>query len=77
MHPAALAAITTIIGTLCYASACFLSPFGRCRKCRGRRRILNRLGRGSRDCRRCDGTGLRLRLGRHLWNYARRLHDGR
>jgi hypothetical protein len=22
-----------------------------------------------RDCRRCDATGLRLRLGRRAWNY--------
>ncbi|MFE3451578.1 hypothetical protein ACFXJ8_21910 [Nonomuraea sp. NPDC059194] len=58
-------------------SACYVSPFGRCRKCKGKRRIAHRIGRGSRDCRRCDGTGLRLRIGRHLFNHLRRLHrDG-
>ncbi|WP_219459956.1 hypothetical protein [Nonomuraea rhizosphaerae] len=65
-----------IASTLCYASACYVSPFGRCRKCKGKSRT--RHGRGVRYCRRCDSTGLRLRLGRHLWNYARSLHhDGR
>ncbi|MFI6743703.1 hypothetical protein ACIBI9_63475 [Nonomuraea sp. NPDC050451] len=77
MHPALLVAITTIISTLCYASRCYLSPFGRCRKCEGKGRIPHRRG-GTRYCRRCDATGLRLRMGRHLWNYVRHLHhDGR
>jgi hypothetical protein len=72
-----LAAITATIITSCYASACYLSPFGRCRKCKGKGRSPHRIGRGTRYCRRCDATGLRLRLGRHLWNYVRHLnHDG-
>ncbi|WP_173523627.1 hypothetical protein [Nonomuraea antri] len=72
MHPALLATIALFVSTLCYASRCYLSPFGSCRKCQGKRR------RGPRHCRRCDSTGLRLRVGRRLWNYVRHLHhDGR
>jgi hypothetical protein len=71
VHPLLLAAIATTISALCYASACYIRPFGGCRKCKGKGRIPNRIGRGTRYCRRCDATGLRLRLGRHLWNYAR------
>ncbi|MGW4638031.1 hypothetical protein ACWEN6_05870 [Sphaerisporangium sp. NPDC004334] len=63
--------------TLRYAAACYVKPFARCRRCKGKRRKPNRIGRGWHDCRHCNGTGLRLRIGRHAWNYARRLHrDG-
>ncbi|GAB2947475.1 hypothetical protein ACFMQL_09880 [Nonomuraea fastidiosa] len=72
MNPVLLAAIALIIATFCYASRCYVSPFGPCRKCDGKGRIPHR--RGARYCRRCDATGLRLRLGRHVWNYVRRLH---
>ncbi|MFI6995840.1 hypothetical protein [Nonomuraea wenchangensis] len=72
MYLALLAAITTIISTLCYAAKCYVSPFGRCRKCQGKGRFPQR--QGIRYCRRCDATGLRLRLGRHVWIYVRHLH---
>ncbi|BFV58723.1 hypothetical protein KCMC57_up38270 [Kitasatospora sp. CMC57] len=60
---------------LCYALLCAASPFGRCRACKGlgfRTRttaLTGRLARG-RDCRRCDTTGRRLRLGRRLHNHG-------
>lgn len=59
---------------LIYAAACFVSPFGRCWHCRGfgfklkQSRFTGRLSRG-RDCRWCDATGRRLRLGRRLFNF--------
>jgi hypothetical protein len=36
----------------------------------------NRRGktRRGRDCRRCKGTGLRIRIGRHLFNVFRSTH---
>ncbi|GGO67105.1 hypothetical protein [Nonomuraea cavernae] len=77
MTPVVLVASAAIISTLGYALLCYASPFGRCRKCKGKRRVPNRIRRGSRHCRRCDATGLRLRLGRHVWNSIRHLHhDG-
>lgn len=79
MDPVTLAAsaavITLIVITFRYVAACYVQPFGRCRRCKGKRHIPNRIGRGSRHCRRCDGTGLRLRLGRRLVNHLRRLHN--
>jgi hypothetical protein len=48
-----------------YALACWLAPFGACNRCGGRDRL----------CRFCDGTGRRVRAGRRLWTYLRRLHD--
>ncbi|TDC10715.1 hypothetical protein E1267_02950 [Nonomuraea longispora] len=77
MLAASAAILTPIVLTLRYLTLCYVKPFRTCRKCDGKRRIPNRIGKGSHDCRRCDATGLRLRWGRHVLNYARRLHrDG-
>ncbi|MGI5469637.1 hypothetical protein [Streptomyces sp. CA-132043] len=77
-----LAAITLpLIVTFSYGALCAASPFGDCRKCRGMGHALKtdrrgRLKRG-KDCRRCKATGKRIRIGRHLFNVAARLHrDG-
>lgn len=57
-----------------YTAACAASPFGRCWHCRGfgfklkQSHLTGRLRRG-RDCRWCNGTGRRLRLGRRLYNF--------
>lgn len=68
-------ATTLIIITFGYASACYVKPFGRCRKCNGTGRTTTRTLRRARWCRRCDATGLRLRIGRHVFNAIRRLYD--
>lgn len=60
-----------------YLMRCAVSPFGPCRRCEGDGKIRPRPGglrHKARYCRRCDGTGLRLRIGRRAWNHARRLH---
>ncbi|AEW95891.1 MULTISPECIES: hypothetical protein [Streptomycetaceae] len=75
-------AITLLLAvTLGYALLCAASPFGNCRKCRGLgyRLTYDRKGRPRRGkhCRRCDGHGIRIRVGRHLFNLAARIHhDG-
>ena len=75
----ALLAITLLLGvTLCYVAVCAVSPFGNCRKCRGMGHALktDRKGRMKRgkDCRRCQATGKRIRIGRWLYNRAARIH---
>ncbi|MEV8312553.1 hypothetical protein AB0Q95_00130 [Streptomyces sp. NPDC059900] len=75
----ALLTITLILGvTLCYVSVCAASPFGNCRKCRGMGHALktDRKGRPKRgkDCRRCNATGKRIRIGRWLYNRCARIH---
>ncbi|MGW8380193.1 hypothetical protein [Streptomyces sp. ODS28] len=72
--------------TLCYVALCAVSPFGNCRKCRGygftfrtdwRGRVkTDRKGRPKPGptCRRCHGDRIRIRVGRHWWNTARRIH---
>ncbi|WP_435238523.1 hypothetical protein [Streptomyces sp. YPW6] len=81
MTPALLASALLIFLTLSYASLCAASPFGNCRRCRGWGFAMktDRKGRAKRgkDCRRCKATGKRIRIGRHLYNVAARLHrDG-
>ncbi|GAA2688539.1 hypothetical protein GCM10010400_61700 [Streptomyces aculeolatus] len=64
--------------TLCYCGKCWLSPFGRCRKCRGFGYAVRTTRRGrpkrGRDCRRCRATGRRIRTGRWLYNRWARIH---
>ncbi|MGW0553763.1 hypothetical protein ACWDZ6_06105 [Streptomyces sp. NPDC002926] len=81
MPPALLAIACLLAITLGYCGLCAASPFGPCRKCRGwgfdmKTDRKGRLKRG-KDCRRCHATGKRIRVGRHLYNAAARLHrDG-
>ncbi|WP_229327228.1 hypothetical protein [Streptomyces sp. UNOC14_S4] len=67
-----------ILVALSYGALCTVSPVGACRKCKGwgakiHRSRTGRLRRG-RTCRRCDGHGVRLRVGRRLYNAAARLY---
>ncbi|MEU1627358.1 hypothetical protein ABZ746_18930 [Streptomyces sp. NPDC020096] len=69
-----LATTLLLLITLGYALVCVANPFGRCRKCRGLgfQLTTDRKGRPKRGkhCRRCDGHGIRIRRGRHLYNRA-------
>ncbi|MFD9499673.1 hypothetical protein [Streptomyces sp. NPDC060035] len=81
MSPALLTIGFLLAVTFCYIGLCAASPFGDCRKCRGWgfAMKIDRRGRTKRgkDCRRCKATGKRIRVGRHLYNVAARLHrDG-
>ncbi|HEX6970314.1 MAG TPA: hypothetical protein VF174_16085 [Micromonosporaceae bacterium] len=49
--------------TAWYSIMCAVAPFTRCRHCRNHPR--------GRDCRWCDGTRRRLRIGRRLYNHFR------
>jgi hypothetical protein len=55
-----------------YALMCAEVPFRDCWHCKDGR---NGLGARSR-CKHCDGTGLRLCYGRHLWNHLSRTREG-
>ncbi|MFI6254566.1 hypothetical protein ACIBCL_00445 [Micromonospora zamorensis] len=57
--------------TLGYLVLCVAAPFGRCRTCKGTGRKHSTIGRLRRECRRCAGTGLRLRVGRHAINHIK------
>jgi hypothetical protein len=50
-----------------YFLACAAYPFGKCRRCDGIGR-LHSPGRAHwRDCKRCAGTGARVRIGRRVY----------
>ncbi|MET7621440.1 hypothetical protein [Streptomyces sp. NPDC005408] len=77
----ALAAACLLLLTFSYGVRCWLSPFGPCRKCSGMGHAIkhDRKGRMKRgkDCRRCNGHGIRIRIGRWIYNRAARIHrDG-
>jgi hypothetical protein len=77
--PLILLAITCLLGvTLCYGAVCAGSPFGRCRACDGMGHAITITRRGKarrgKTCRRCKGTGQRIRIGRHAFNIAQRLY---
>ncbi|WP_446218813.1 hypothetical protein [Micromonospora sp. IBHARD004] len=62
---------------LWYAGSCILRPFRDCWLCDGRGHHRStrkgRRSRLSRPCRWCNHSGKRLRIGRRLWNRARRV----
>lgn len=61
---------------LYYSALCAVKPFGPCRRCKGEGERRGRRGR-MQPCRRCRTTGLRLRIGRRIHNYAVATHrDG-
>ena len=65
---AALLTLAVLVLAAGYALVCWLAPFGPCGRCHGHDRL----------CRRCDGTGLRVRAGRRLHTYLRALYrEGR
>ncbi|WP_405728889.1 hypothetical protein OG607_27410 [Streptomyces sp. NBC_01537] len=68
-----------LLFTLGYAGLCAVSPFGDCRKCGGLGFALthDRHGKPKRGkhCRRCDGIGKRIRIGRWLLNRWQRTYD--
>jgi Zn finger protein HypA/HybF involved in hydrogenase expression len=70
-----------------YALACWVKPFTHCHRCEGTgdspRRWIDRLRYGQRSkpraararptCPHCRGTGLRLRIGRRMYNHLSRI----
>lgn len=61
--------------TLWYLAVCMTFGYGNCRRCKGAGKLGNPLSRRTfRLCPRCDGTGIRLRLGRRVIEYLRAEH---
>ena len=66
-----LAATTLAAG---YALLCWVLPFGRCWRCHKTGNHAHLITRKLRTCRRCKGSGRRLRHGRRAFNYLARIH---
>lgn len=78
MHPhdvlLAPLVVTALVFTLGYIATCAVWPFKACRRCHGSGKLRSPLIKAIRLCPLCGATGLRIRIGRHLWNRFRRLH---
>lgn len=61
-------AIAGVVGVV-YLAGCLVWPFTACAKCEGAGKHRSPSGRAWRTCRRCKGSGGRLRVGRRVVNY--------
>lgn len=63
-------AVLTVVGILLavYAATCALRPYADCWRCHGTGAHRALITGARTHCRRCDGTGDRIRLGRRAWN---------
>lgn len=59
--------------TISYIATCAVWPFKACRRCHGSGKLRSPLVKAIRLCPRCEATGLRIRIGRHVWNRLRRV----
>jgi hypothetical protein len=62
--------VAAVVGGVWYAVACWWWPYAACGKCGGGGRFTSPSGRAWRNCRRCQGTGRRVRVGRRLLTWA-------
>lgn len=63
------AVAAAVVGGLVYGVECWWWPFAACGKCGGAGRFRSPSGRAWRRCRRCKGSGERVRVGRKLWTW--------
>ena len=63
-----------VLVPLAYALSCWWLPYASCWCCK--RTGIHARGKVFRPCRICSGSGRRLRVGRRLWNAARRRRFG-
>ncbi|MGH8878965.1 MAG: hypothetical protein ACRD0P_16770 [Stackebrandtia sp.] len=78
MTPLIAATLLTITAVAAYGVACWVIPFGTCRRCKGTGHRPGRIARSRlRPCRRCRASGRRLRYGRRAYNYLAKVHRER
>lgn len=59
--------LTFLAASGVYFLACWWFPFAACFRCDGDGKFRSRSGKAWRYCRRCKGSGNRLRIGRRVW----------
>ncbi|MFC8337582.1 hypothetical protein ACFUJX_11390 [Streptomyces rubiginosohelvolus] len=77
-----LASALIALFTLGYAGVCAAWPWKSCRHCEGLGFTLTYTKKGKpkrgKHCRKCDGHGIRIRAGRHIYNlWVRTARRGR
>lgn len=63
------AVLAGLLWGLGYGGACAIWPFTDCGKCEGAGQFRSPSGKAFRRCRRCKGSGARVRLGRRMWTW--------
>jgi hypothetical protein len=64
-----------VIGGPAYYAACWFWPYTSCGRCGGGGRKRSPSGKNWRPCRKCKGSGTRLRTGRKIANWLRGERD--
>jgi hypothetical protein len=64
-----------LLAAAVYLLACWIWPFAACQRCDGLGRFHSPSGKAWRRCRRCKGTGERLRTGHRVVNAIRRAYQ--
>ncbi|MDL4777598.1 hypothetical protein [Actinomadura xylanilytica] len=67
--------LLALVASVGYIAACAVWPFRACRPCRGLGRFHSPTGRAWHPCRRCNGTGAKLRFGRRIYAALRNTRD--
>lgn len=70
--PAGAIIAAAVLVTVGYIVACVIWPFTGCARCDGKGKFRSPSGRAWRKCRRCKGSGTRVRHGRRVWTYLHR-----
>jgi hypothetical protein len=68
MDPTVIALLVGLVAAVVYGVACAIWPFGACLRCGGDGKLRSPSGKAWRRCKRCKGTGTRLRIGRRILN---------
>lgn len=70
-----LIVVVVLVLAALYVLACIIWPFSACARCDGNGKFRSPSGKAWRNCRRCRGTGARIRYGRRAWTYITRTRD--
>jgi hypothetical protein len=63
------AVVAVVVGVPVYWFVCWFWPYTSCRRCGGGGRKRSPSGKNWRPCRKCKGSGTRLRTGRKITNF--------
>lgn len=63
----AWAVAAAVVGVPVYGAWCYWYPYMDCRRCDGNGKFRSPTGKAWRLCRKCKGSGSRVRGGRQIW----------
>jgi DnaJ-class molecular chaperone len=64
--------VAALVGLAVYVGSLWLYPYESCPSCKGSSgKRMSSTGKAWGDCRHCEGSGKRMRLGRRIWGTNR------